>query len=149
MPKAPVLVAKHFTFLMEVWSSVPKSTVDPGTFMTTREKCPDVPFQERVRHLSGKGILFTTMSGLGRYPLNIPSLSDAFLGTSQRRDRLDFDYDDRRGFRERERDRRDDDYSRRDSGGGASRGRTSRDRYSPEVRYMMWNERFACLKRLT
>ena len=74
------------------------------------------------------------MSGLGRYPLNIPSLSDAFLGTSQRRDRLDFDYDDRRNFRERERDRRDDDY-RRDSGGGsASRGRTSRDRYSPEVR---------------
>lgn len=73
----------------------------------------------------------TTMSGLGRYPLNIPSLSDAFLGSNQRRDRLD--YDDRR-YRERERDRRDDDY-RRDSSG--SRGRSSRDRYSPEVSYVV------------
>mgnify|MGYP000076099178 CR=1 FL=1 len=73
------------------------------------------------------------MSGLGRYPLNIPSLSEALLGTpSQRRDRLDYDYDERR-LRERERDRRDDDY-RRDN---ASRGRSSRDRYSPEVTFII------------
>ena len=73
--------------------------------------------------------MFENMSGLGRYPLGIPSLSDSFLGSNQRRDRLD--YDDRR-FRERERDRRDDDY-RRDSGG--LRGRNSRDRFSPEVSF--------------
>ena len=75
------------------------------------------------------------MSGLGRYPLNIPSLSEALLGSSsQRRDRLDYDFDDRR-FRERERDRRDVDDYRRDSSG--SRGRTSRDRYSPEVGFIV------------
>lgn len=87
---------------------------------------------ERGRHsisvVSDKH-MFENMSGLGRYPLGIPSLSDSFLGSNQRRDRLD--YDDRR-FRERERDRRDDDY-RRDSGG--LRGRNSRDRFSPEVSF--------------
>lgn len=72
---------------------------------------------------------FVNMSGLGRYPLGIPSLSDSFLGSNQRRDRLD--YDDRR-FRERERDRREDDY-RRDS--GELRGRNSRNRFSPEVSF--------------
>lgn len=92
-----------------------------------------------------KAAFFTKMSGLGRYPLNIPSLSDAFLGSSDRRDRLD--YDDRR-FRDRDRDRRDDDF-RRD--GGGSRGRTSRDRFSPEVSLAMSceNERISCLKRVT
>ena len=86
---------------------------------------------ERVRHsisVESDKHMFE-MSGLGRYPLGIPSLSDSFLGSNQRRDRLD--YDDRR-FRERERDRRDDDY-RRDSVG--LRGRNSRDRFSPEVRF--------------
>ena len=87
---------------------------------------------ERGRHSISVGsdkYMFENMSGLGRYPLGIPSLSDSFLGSNQRRDR--FDYDDRR-FRERERDRRDDDY-RRDSGG--LRGRNSRDRFSPEVSF--------------
>lgn len=87
---------------------------------------------ERGRHSISVGSekhMFENMSGLGRYPLGIPSLSDSFLGSNQRRDRLD--YDDRR-FRERERDRRDDDY-RRDSGG--LRGRNSRDRFSPEVSF--------------
>ena len=76
------------------------------------------------------------MSGLGRYPLNIPSLSEAFSNfqhgmsnSNQRRDRLD--YDDRRFNRDRDRDSRRDDDFRRDSGG--SRGRSSRDRFSPEV----------------
>lgn len=76
------------------------------------------------------------MSGLGRYPLNIPSLSEAFSNfqhglsnSNQRRDRLD--YDDRRFNRDRDRDSRRDDDFRRDSGG--SRGRSSRERFSPEV----------------
>lgn len=85
------------------------------------------------------------MSGLGRYPLNIPSLSEAFSNfqqgvssSNQRRDRLD--YDDRRFRDDRDRDRdtrRDDDF-RRDSGG--SRGidrRSSRDRFSPEVSFIL------------
>ncbi|XP_020608100.1 uncharacterized protein LOC110046740 isoform X2 [Orbicella faveolata] len=78
------------------------------------------------------------MSGLGRYPLNIPSLSEAFSNfqhgmsnSNQRRDRLD--YDDRRFNRDRDRDSRRDDDFRRDSGG--SRGRSSRDRFSPEPSY--------------
>ena len=93
---------------------------------------PGFMLEERGRHSISVGSdkhMFENMSGLGRYPLGIPSLSDSFLGSNQRRDRLD--YDDRR-FRERERDRRDDDY-RRDSGG--LRGRNSRDRFSPEVSF--------------
>lgn len=78
------------------------------------------------------------MSRFGRYPLNIPSLTEAFAnfqqnvsGSNQRRDRQD--YDDRR-FRDRDRDtRRDDEYGRRDSGG--ARGRSSRERFSPEPSY--------------
>ena len=76
------------------------------------------------------------MSGLGRYPLNIPSLSEAFSNfqhvmsnSNQRRGRLD--HDDRRFNRDRDRDSRRDDDFRRDSGG--SRGRSSRDRFSPEL----------------
>ena len=82
------------------------------------------------------------MSGLGRYPLNIPSLSEAFSNfqhglsnSNQRRDRLD--YDDRRFNRDRDRDSRRDDDFRRDSGG--SRGRSSRDRFSPEVSSICFN----------
>ena len=82
------------------------------------------------------------MSGLGRYPLNIPSLSEAFSNfqhgmsnSNQRRDRLD--YDDRRFNRDRDRDSRRDDDFRRDSGG--SRGRSSRERFSPEVSSIFFN----------
>lgn len=92
-----------------------------------------------ARHLSSRWYSWLqnlNMSGLGRYPLNIPSLSEAFSNfqhgmsnSNQRRDRLD--YDDRRFNRDRDRDSRRDDDFRRDSGG--SRGRSSRDRFSPEV----------------
>ena len=83
-------------------------------------------------------LLAYNMSRFGRYPLNIPSLTEAFAnfqqnvsGSNQRRDRQD--YDDRR-FRDRDRDtRRDDEYGRRDSGG--ARGRSSRERFSPEVSF--------------
>lgn len=106
--------------------------VKSGYFSRTYSRCPDLMLAERGRHsilVESEKHMFENMSGLGRYPLGIPSLSDSFLGSNQRRDRLD--YDDRR-FRERERDRRDDDY-RRDSGG--LRGRNSRDRFSPEVSF--------------
>lgn len=84
------------------------------------------------------------MSRFGRYPLNIPSLTEAFAnfqqnvsGSNQRRDRQD--YDDRR-FRDRDRDtRRDDEYGRRDSGG--ARGRSSRERFSPEVSFTLLLEK--------
>lgn len=123
---------------MERRSSIRQSTLpflpffDPGTFLASNSWSPDSMLAERGRHSISVGSdkhMFENMSGLGRYPLGIPSLSDSFLGSNQRRDRLD--YDDRR-FRERERDRRDDDY-RRDSGG--LRGRNSRDRFSPEVSF--------------
>ena len=114
-----------------VHHSIP-AFLSSGYFSRTKSRCPDIMLAERGRHSISVGSdkhMFENMSGLGRYPLGIPSLSDSFLGSNQRRDRLD--YDDRR-FRERERDRRDDDY-RRDSGG--LRGRNSRDRFSPEVSF--------------
>lgn len=117
--------------------------------LISRRNIPDVTSraEERVRgrvvrHFSiGLCSSFVKMSGLGRYPLNIPSLSDAFANfqhglsnSNQRRDRLD--YDDRR-FRDRDRDSRRDDDFRRDTGG--SRGRSSRDRFSPEVSSILLN----------